>query len=96
MKRPNPLLHGAIKTARDPLKPYIVATIACAGAAWLLFNLSEKAAPASPAAAWIETTAHAFAWISASAAISHVVLFAIYLLRDARSAPKPSEPPSQR
>ena len=49
MQRRNPLhIHGdTIKIALGPLKPYIVATIACAGAAWVLFNLSEKAATGS-------------------------------------------------
>ena len=87
---------GAIKSALDPLKPYIAATIVCGVAAWILFNLSEEAEPGSSAAVRIATVAHALVWITASAAISHVVLFTLHVLRDARSASENDESISRR
>lgn len=85
-----------IKSAVHPLRPYIVATLGCFLIAWVLLSLSHEAPPESTAATWIRTFADAFLWIATAAAISHVVLFTIYLLRDARATSDTDEPRARR
>lgn len=85
-----------IKSALHPLKPYVVATVGCYCIAWVLLLLSQEAPAGSTAAAWILTFADAFLWIATAAAISHVVLFTIYLLRDARDTSSTDEPRAPR
>ena len=85
-RRPRfPIGTRTIKSAIDPLRHYIVATIGCFLIAWFLLSLSHEAAPGSSAAVWIRTVGHALLWVATAAAISHVVLFAFWLFRDAQA-----------
>lgn len=91
-RRPRfPISTRTLKSALDPLRPYIVATLGCFLIAWVLLTLSHEAASGSSAAVWIRTLGDAFLWVATAAAISHVVLFAIWLLRDARATSGPKE-----